>query len=411
MSRNVKVIGVGDNGQGSLLPLYIKWIHESEVLVGGERNLAFFPEYKGEKIVIKGSLPELMSKLQKEERSIVMLASGDPLFYGIGGYVEKKLEGVQIYPAVSSIQLAFARMGESWHDAYITSVHGRSIKGLAQRIDGKDKVALLTDETNSPSAIAAYLLSFGMTEYHAFVAENLDGAEERCGWYDLDQLVTETFSPLNVVILKKQAPGPVWPLGIEDDQFAQRKPDKGLITKKEIRVLSISQLALQVDSVVWDIGTCTGSIAIEAARIAREGAVFAIEKNEDDLRNCLENSAKFRVDLTAVHGRAPKGLDTFADPDAIFIGGSGGEMQELLEICAARLKPNGRIVLNAATIETLYEADKTFAKVGFTTQISLVQVSRSKPILHMKRFDALNPIYIITAQRKQTDIEGGTGDE
>ncbi|MGO4274604.1 precorrin-6Y C5,15-methyltransferase (decarboxylating) subunit CbiT, partial [Paenibacillus sp. TAF58] len=115
--------------------------------------------------------------------------------------------------------------------------------------------------------------------------------------------------------------------------------------------------------------------------------------------------------LTAVHGRAPKGLDTFADPDAIFIGGSGGEMQELLEICAARLKPNGRIVLNAATIETLYEADKTFEKVGFTTQISLAQVSRSKPILHMKRFDALNPIYIITAQRKQSDIEGGTGDE
>lgn len=411
MSRSVKVIGIGDSGQGSLLPLYIKWIEESSVLVGGERNLAFFPSYRGEKIVIKGSLLELMGKLQNEERSVVILASGDPLFYGIGGYVAKKLEGVECYPAVSSIQLAFARMGESWHDAYITSVHGRSMKGLAQRIDGRDKVALLTDATNSPNAIADYLLSYGMKEYKAFVAENLDGTGERCGWYDLEQMSAGSFSPLNVVVLKKQSAGPVWPLGIEDDQFAQRKPDKGLITKKEIRVLSISQLALQTDSVVWDIGTCTGSVAIEAARIAREGAVFAIEKNEDDLRNCLENSAKFRVDLTAVHGRAPKGLDAFADPDAIFIGGSGGEMQELLELCAARLKPNGRIVLNAATIETLYEADQTFAKVGFTTQISLVQVSRSKPILHMKRFDALNPIYIITAQRKQPENEGGSDDE
>ncbi|UKS30698.1 precorrin-6y C5,15-methyltransferase (decarboxylating) subunit CbiE [Paenibacillus sp. HWE-109] len=411
MSKQVKLIGIGDNGQGSLLPLYKKWIDESEVLVGGERILAFFPDFQGEKIVIKGSLPELIQKLQKEERSVVILASGDPLFYGIGGYVAKKLEGVAFYPALSSIQLAFARMGESWHDAYITSVHGRSIKGLAQRIDGKEKVALLTDETNSPSAIAAYLLSFGMTEYRAFVAENLEGDDERVGWYDLDQLVGASFSPLNVIVLKRQTAGPAWPLGIEDDQFAQRKPDKGLITKKEVRVLSISQLGLRSDSVVWDIGTCTGSVAIEAARIAREGAVFAIEKNEDDLRNCLENSAKFRVDLTAVHGRAPKGLEDFADPDAIFIGGSGGEMQELLEICAARLKPNGRIVLNAATIETLYEADKTFTKVGFTTQISLVQVSRSKPILHMKRFDALNPIYIITAQRKQDDDEGGSGDE
>ncbi|OPH60821.1 cobalamin biosynthesis protein CbiE [Paenibacillus ferrarius] len=411
MSTNVKVIGIGDNGQGSLIPLYSKWINECDVLVGGERNLAFFPNFSGEKIVIKGSLPELIQKLQAEERSVVILASGDPLFYGIGGYVAKKLEGVQFYPAVSSIQLAFARMGESWHDAYITSVHGRSIKGLAQRIDGKDKIALLTDETNSPSAIASYLLSYGMTEYRAFVAENLEGDEERCGWYELEQLREASFSPLNVVILKRQSTGPVWPLGIEDDQFAQRKPDKGLITKKEIRVLSISQLGLRADSVVWDIGTCTGSVAIEAARIAREGAVFAIEKNEDDLRNCLENSAKFRVDLTAVHSRAPKGLEGFADPDAIFIGGSGGEMEELLAVCASRLKPNGRIVLNAATIETLYEADKTFAKVGFTTQISLVQVSRSKPILHMKRFDALNPIYIITAERKQADSEGESSDE
>ncbi|TXK83474.1 precorrin-6y C5,15-methyltransferase (decarboxylating) subunit CbiE [Paenibacillus sp. N3.4] len=411
MSRSIKLIGIGDNGQASLLPLYVKWIRESEVLVGGERNLAFFPDYRGEKVVIKGSLTGLVSQLQNEERSIVILASGDPLFYGIGGYVAKKLEGIEFYPALSSIQLAFARLGESWHDAYITSVHGRSIKGLAQRIDGKDKVVLLTDETNTPSAIAAYLLSFGMNEYRAFVAENLEGADERCGWYDLDELLSHSFSPLNVVILKRQSPGPIWSLGIEDDQFAQRKPDKGLITKKEVRVLSISQMGLQPDSVVWDIGTCTGSVAIEAARIAREGAVFAIEKNEDDLKNCLENSAKFRVDLTAVQGRAPKGLDEFADPDAVFIGGSGGEMAELLELCAARLKPNGTIVLNAATIETLYEADKTFASVGFTTQITLVQVSRSKPILHMKRFDALNPIYIITAKRKQPDNEGGSGDE
>lgn len=407
----MKVIGIGDNGQGSLLPLYLKWIEESELLVGGERNLAFFPAYRGEKKVIKGSLSELIAGLQHEQRSVVILASGDPLFYGIGGYVSKKLQDVEIYPNVSSIQLAFANMGESWHDAYITSVHGRSMKGLAQRIDGRDKVALLTDETNTPGAIADYLLHFGMKEYRAFVAENLGGTEERCGWYDLDQLVAKTFSPLNVVILKRQAPGPAWPLGIEDEQFAQRKPDKGLITKKEVRVLSISQLALQEGSVVWDIGTCTGSVAIEAARIAREGAVFAIEKNEDDLQNCLENSAKFRVDLTAVQGRAPKGLDAFADPNAIFIGGSGGEMQELLEICAARLKPNGTIVLNAATMETLYEADKMFTKLDFATQITLVQVSRSKPILHMKRFDALNPIYIITAKRKLTDFEGGAESE
>ncbi|MEW9699104.1 precorrin-6y C5,15-methyltransferase (decarboxylating) subunit CbiE [Paenibacillus sp. SI8] len=411
MSTHIKMIGIGDSGQGSLLPLYTKWIEESEVLVGGERNLAFFPAYRGEKIVIKSSLSALMAQLREETRSVVILASGDPLFYGIGGYVSRNLDGVSFYPHTSSVQLAFARMGESWQDAFITSVHGRSMKGLAQRIDGKDKVALLTDETNTPSAIAAYLLGFGMTEYAAFVAENLEGEEERCGWYTLEQLRSTSFSPLNVVILKRQFTVPSWPIGIEDDQFAQRKPDKGLITKKEVRVLSISQLALQPDSIVWDIGTCTGSVAIEAARIAREGAVFAIEKNEDDLRNCLENSAKFRVDITAVQGRAPNGLEAFPDPNAIFIGGSGGEMQELLELCAKRLKPDGTIVLNAATIETLYEADQTFTRLGFDVNVTLVQVSRSKPILHMKRFDALNPIYIITAKRKQAEAQEAIGNE
>jgi precorrin-6B C5,15-methyltransferase / cobalt-precorrin-6B C5,C15-methyltransferase len=411
MSSNMKMIGIGDNGLDSLLPQYVKWIEESDVLVGGERNLAFFPAYRGEKIIIKGSLSELLAKLKGERRSVVILASGDPLFYGIGGYVSKKLEGVAFYPQLSSIQLAFAQMGESWQDAYVASVHGRSMKGLAQRIDGKDKIALLTDETNTPSAIAAYLLMFGMTEYRMFVAENLGGPAERCGWYELDQLHASSFSALNVVILKRQSAGPVWSIGIDDDQFAQRKPDKGLITKKEVRVLSLSQMALQPDSIVWDIGTCTGSVAIEAARIAREGAVFAIEKNEDDLQNCLENSIKFRVDLTAVQGRAPKGLDAFPDPNAIFIGGSGGEMQELLELCSTRLKPDGRIVLNAATIETLYEADQMFTKLGFDVNVTLVQVSRSKPILHMKRFDALNPIYIITAKRKQAGTQEANSDE
>lgn len=404
-----KVIGIGDGGRQSLLPQYIEWIAASDVLVGGERQLQFFPEYPGEKITIKGGLSELASRLKNEAeqgRLVVVLASGDPLFYGIGGYLASRFE-VDIYPGMSSVQLAFARMGQSWQDAYITSVHGRSMKGLAQRIDGKAKVALLTDETNSPGAIASYLLSFGMAEYRAFVAENLDGPEERCGWYELEELVERTFSPLNVTILiaPKEASNrrDRWSLGIEDDQFIQRKPDKGLITKKEIRVMSLAQLGLQPDSIVWDIGTCTGSVAIEAAKIARYGEVYAIEKNEADLQNCLDNMRRFRTDLTVVQGRAPQGLEQFPDPDAVFIGGSGGEMKELLHVCCTRLKPGGRIVLNAATIENLYEANKAFADEGMATSITLAQIARSKPILDLTRFEGLNPIYIITAKHKEQD--------
>ncbi|MEK3910883.1 bifunctional cobalt-precorrin-7 (C(5))-methyltransferase/cobalt-precorrin-6B (C(15))-methyltransferase [Paenibacillus sp. FSL H7-0331] len=408
-----KVIGIGDNGRDSLLPLYADWIDSSELLVGGERQLQFFPDHQGEQLIIKGGLSELAARLKTESeqgRSVVVLASGDPFFYGIGGYLSSKL-AVEVYPNLSSIQLAFARMGESWQDAEVVSVHGRSIKGLAQRIDGKKKVALLTDETNSPQEIARYLLAFGMTEYRVFVAENLDGPSERTDWYELQELAeqaTEAFSPLNVVILR-QRPGvssadlPQWPFGIDDELFAQRKPDKGLITKKEIRVLSLAQMGLRSDSIVWDIGTCTGSVAIEAARIARQGAVYAIEKNEADLANCLENMTRFRADITVIQGRAPQGLETFADPDAVFIGGSGGEMKELLHVCCTRLRPGGRIVLNAVTIENLYEANRTFAEEGFATNITLAQISRSKPILDMTRFEGLNPVYIITARHQEPE--------
>lgn len=403
MSLSLQIIGIGDDGRESLFPPYLDMIEASDMLVGGERQLSFFPNYQGEKIVIKGSLKAIFEQLQAAGGKAVMLASGDPLFYGIGAYAAKQADGrVEIYPNISSVQLAFARIGESWHDAFLTSVHGRSMKGLAQRIDGREKIALLTDDTNSPQAIANYLLSFGMSEYRAFVAEHLGGADERTGWYTLEEMASTAFHPLNIVVLKRQsgAESRSSSLGIEDDEFIQRKPDKGLITKREVRVLSIANLRLQEDSTVWDIGTCTGSVAIECARIARMGQVFAIEKNEADLANCHQNMKKFRVDLTTIHGKAPEGLAQFADPDAVFIGGSGGKLRELLHQCCSRLKPDGRIVLNAVTIENLYEAKQAFEAEGFELQITLAQISRSKPILQLTRFEGLNPVYILTAKRK-----------
>ncbi|PLT33181.1 precorrin-6y C5,15-methyltransferase (decarboxylating) subunit CbiE [Bacillus sp. V5-8f] len=400
MAASIKMIGIGDDGKQSLLPLYERWIYDSSVLIGGKRQLSFFPDYEGEKMVIEGGVSSLVERIKDETRDVVILASGDPLFFGIGSYLSNKLS-VQIYPYLSSVQLAFARMGERWQDAYFVSVHGRSMKGLAQRIDGREKIAILTDTENSPNKIAQYLLSFHMTEYRAFVTENLGGPGERCRWFDLEEMRDAEFSTLNLVILKKISESKSWTLGIDDQEFIQRKPDKGLITKREIRTLSISSLRLKENSVVWDIGTCTGSVAIEAAKIAREGEICAIEKNEADLENCKQNLGKFRVDATVVQGKAPVGLEAFSDPDAVFIGGTAGGMEGILNICCSRLKKGGRIVLNAVTIENLAEAIAAFKQRGFETDITLAQISRSKPILNLTRFDALNPIYIIAARRQE----------
>jgi len=404
LHQSMKLIGIGDNGQESLLPQYVQWIEDCEVLVGGERVLEFFPNFTGEKMLIKGGLSALVERLSAETRDTVILASGDPLFYGIGGYLAKKLD-IDVYPYMSSVQLAFSKMGESWHDAYVTSIHGRSMKGLAQRIDGKKKVALLTDAENNPNELARYLKHFGMTEYRAFVAENLQGTNEKFGWYSLDELEMADFSPLNVVILQQTSVPKRYALGIDDEEFSQRKPDKGLITKKEIRVLSLQAMQLQKDSIIWDVGTCTGSMAIEAGKLAPEGQIFAIEKNAPDLDNCLQNQQKFRVDITAIHSKAPAGLENFPDPNAIFIGGTGGEMVELLQLCCSRIKPNGRIVFNAATIENLYKAVEAFKSCGFAVDILQAQLARSKPILDMTRFVPLNPIYIISAYRKEENHE------
>lgn len=396
----MKMIGIGDSGAAGLLPQYIEWINDCDVLVGGERHLDFFPHFEGEKLVIKGGLKPLIEKLQKETRNVVILVSGDPLFYGLGGVLAKKLS-IEIYPYMSSVQLAFSKMQESWQDAYITSLHGRPIKGFAQKIDGRKKVAILTDEINSPQAIATYLKRFGMLEYDAFIAENLEGMQERCRFMSLDEMENETFSPLNVVILKQRVEVKRSAIGIDDAAFVQRKPDKGLITKKEIRVLCLNELQIKEDSVVWDIGTCTGSVAIEAAKIAREGAVYAIEKNEGDLENCFINQQKHRADFTAILGKAPERLDEFPDPNAIFIGGNGGNMQHLLALCIERLQSGGRLVMNIATIENLAEAMGHLKGLGCEVTVLQAQISRSKPILNLTRFEPLNPIFIVTAQKGQ----------
>lgn len=402
MDKRIKIIGIGEEGPVGLSAASLEWINRAEVLAGGERHLSMFPSHLGETLLFKGGLGRTVEQLGElwRKKEVVVLASGDPLFYGIASYIIKKLgaDAVEIHPHLSSLQLAFAKMGESWQDALLESVHGRPIKGLAQKISGRQKIALLTDQENTPSAVARYLMEFGFTEYDAFIAENLGGGNEKCGYWTLEEMAHAEFSPLNVVILRRK-PGaeiPVFGLGMEDDEFHQRKPEKGLITKKEVRVVSLAELKLKKDSIVWDIGAGSGSVAVECALVAPSSQVFAIEKNAGDIGNIQLNRRKFRADVSVIHAKAPEGLDQLPDPDAVFIGGSGGELRELIQICCTRLKSGGRIVVNAATIETLYESRQAFDENGFDSRVTLLQVSRSKPILDMTRFEGLNPIYVIT---------------
>ncbi|MEK5466942.1 precorrin-6y C5,15-methyltransferase (decarboxylating) subunit CbiE [Paenibacillus sp. FSL R7-0210] len=406
MDNLIYVIGIGEDGAGGLTPDSLSIVNNSEVLLGGERQLNFFGRYRGEKIVLQGGLKPFTDKLEEvwRERRTVVLASGDPFFFGIAGYLVRRFgpEHVEVIPHYSSVQLAFARLGDSWQDAELISLHGRPIQGLAQRIDGRHKIALLTDENNTPAVIAAYLQEFGMVEYEAFVCERLGGAEEICRFWTLEEMETREFAALNVVILrrKQEVSAPVRRgFAYPDGEFRQRKPEKGLITKREVRALVLSELNLSEDAVVWDIGSGSGAVAAECARIARLGRVYALEKSAENLPNMAANRLKFRADFEIIQAKAPQGLAALPDPDAVFIGGSGGELAAIIEHSAARLQPGGRIVVGAITVETLHGSMEALKAAGLACEVTMLQASRGKPILGMTRFDGMNPVYVVSGRR------------
>lgn len=189
-------------------------------------------------------------------------------------------------------------------------------------------------------------------------------------------------------------------LGIPDDQFEQHAPKRGLITKMEVRVVSLAKLQLKPGDMVWDIGTATGSVAIEAARlVAPGGRVFAVEKNQESVAMARRNVERFGAEgVTVVHGRAPEALADWPDPDAVFIGGSAGSMADLVALAIRRLKPGGRLVANVVTLENLHACTTAIRACGWQTDIVHLQVSRSQPILDLTRMEALDPVTIITGR-------------
>ncbi|MBI2160288.1 MAG: precorrin-6y C5,15-methyltransferase (decarboxylating) subunit CbiE [candidate division NC10 bacterium] len=410
--RVIHVVGVGREGVESLTPRALAIVEKAELLVGGQRLLDGFPHVPAERVKLGAKVDEVLAAVaaRRAERRVVVLATGDPNYFGITRALLRHVpaDDLEIVPNVSALQWAFAKAREPWDDATFLTVHGRSTDGLVEAVRGQGKVCLFTDEKNTPSAIARILLDAGLGEYRAILCEDLGGPAERVRPLSLHELTSVDAHPLNTLILLGPVVGtperePVaWTPGLPEEVFDQRKPKLGLITKREVRVLSLSRLALRPDSAVWDIGAGSGSVSVEAARLAPRGRVFAVEKNAEDVQIVLANVEKFGVPhVTVVHAHAPEGLKRLPDPDAVFVGGSGGGLSDILAIASARLRPRGRIVVNAITLDTLHEAVSTFRQLGLEHEAILVSIARSKPLLQMMSFEALNPVYIVTAWRAE----------
>ena len=187
---------------------------------------------------------------------------------------------------------------------------------------------------------------------------------------------------------------------LHEDAFAKRMPKKGLITKREVRLLSLAQLEIRPDSVVWDIGAGSGSVGIEAAMLAPRGRVFAIEVDPEGVSLCRENALAHGVDnLRVIAGRAPEALEGLDAPDAVFVGGSKGSMRDIIDVAFKRLREGGRLVVNAITLDNVAEAYQAFRSRGIVPDVTLLNVSRGEPLARYLRYEALNPIHIFAASK------------
>jgi len=419
-----RVIGVLDDGAASLSPTALALLRRADWVIGGARTLALLEDDiapHAQRRDLTGQLsavPGWIAAAREAGQTSVVLATGDPLCHGIASYLASRLciEAVEVLPNLSTVQLACARLGLAWQDARIVSVHSKDagewhvgaepshgLYALAQSLRQHDRLLVLTSPDNTPGRIARLIVAEGLgDDFRMAVAERLCTPDERVvAELSPHDAAQQTFADPNVVVLVRSQvrPQPVR-MGLADSAYHQRQPDKGLITKQEVRAVSLARMQLRADSRVWDIGAGSGSVGLEAARLCPQGHVWAIEKNEADFAIAGQNARAFGVsNHTLVHGKAPEGLDAWPDPDAVFIGGSGGEPQELIALCLRRLRAGGWLVMNFVTLENLASATQALQAQGAVWDVLQLQAARSKPILHMHRMAAENPVWIVCAQR------------
>jgi precorrin-6Y C5,15-methyltransferase (decarboxylating) len=407
----IYIIGIGSDGVPGLTGRARELLAGAEMLLGSEQTLQRVAESQAERIRIGTDLQEAVRLLENNlgRKRLVVVASGDPLFYGVARYLCDRLgkDHFEVLPHVSSMQLAFARIKESWEEAYLTNLANHKLEDVLDRIRTADVVGLFTSADEDPPAIARQLLVRGLDYFRAYVCENLGGPDERVTQGELADLQEMEFAPLNVMILKRKpgrpdqprGPGRFRRFGNPDDVFAQSRPKSGLITQAEVRAIALAQLDIHPGEVVWDIGAGSGSVAIECAQLAQPGLVYAIEQDAADYHLILANATLFGVkNVKAVHGMAPAVFAGLPAPDAIFIGATK-EVTGLVEAAYRALRPGGRLVVNVAMLErlsTIYEQLKALAK---PVQVLLVNVARGMEQMETVHFEAVNPTFILAVVR------------
>jgi precorrin-6Y C5,15-methyltransferase (decarboxylating) len=307
------------------------------------------------------------------------------------------------------MQLAFARVKESWDEAYLTNLANQQLDLAIERIRTAEKVGLFTTEQHPPAAVAQALLDRHIDYFYAYVCENLGSPDERVFQGELSDVASQEFSPLNVVILVRKPNVPDRPttmvgrrlFGNPDEMFLQSHPKRGLLTPAEVRAVALAAMDIGPASIVWDVGAGSGSVAIEAAQIARDGRVFAIEVDPEDHELISANAQRFGVkNLVPVLGRAPEAWKELPAPDAIFVGGTGRVVKSIVESAFLRLRKGGRIVANVSSIDNVSEVHAVMGQQAGEADVWMMNLARGTLQMDQLRFESLNPTFLLTAVRR-----------
>lgn len=416
----IKVMGIGPGNKDWLPSAIEEAVQTCDVLVGGARALQLFPDFSGTRIILSGKLNESIAPMRTaltDQKQVGVLVSGDPGFYSFLPMLKRTFPETEIdvYPGISSMQFAFARAGLPWQEAEFFSVHGRPLDRLP--LTFQKPLAILTGGENTPQAVAAYYAQYGL-QMEAAVGNRLSYPEETWFTTDVQALAEakEVYSQAIVILYpasggqredtlahlhegeREMARIPEdGSFGIPDEAFIRGKVP---LTKAEIRVQVLAKANIRETDVVLDVGAGTGSISIEAARLARRGLVFAVEEDPEAQELIELNRTKFGIlNLQLIRGTAPQAFAPLPPVDVCLIGGSHGLLPEILE--KVPLRSGGRVVLTAVTLETVGRGLELLGSASFADlDVVSIQAVRWKGIQDFHMAQAMNPVFILSARKR-----------
>jgi precorrin-6B C5,15-methyltransferase / cobalt-precorrin-6B C5,C15-methyltransferase len=408
------IVGIGDDGMAGLTEAARRVLAGADLILGAPSTLQLIDGVPARKVPLDPDMPSVLRQVREAmtHHAPVLVSSGDPLFYGVARYLCDRLgkDQFEVVPHVSSMQLAFARVKESWEDAYLTSLAGRPLEAIVDRIRTAEKVGLFSSDDLPPSRLAEALLDRGIDYFRAYVCEHLGSPDERVTQAELADLVAMDFDPLHVLILMRKPGRPDRAsrasrhrlFGNADDAFAQSLPRRGLITTAEVRAIALAQLDVRPTSVVWDIGAGSGSVAIEAAQLAHLGTVYAIEPEPADVVLIQSNADSFGVpNVKTVLGRAPEVLAGLPEPDAVFVGGTGRQADQVLSVAYQRLCAGGSLAMSVATIEGLASAYHALKALAGQVRVWNVSFARGIEQMDRLRFEAVAPTFLLAVSKRE----------